>query len=188
MGKVFGWVLVALILVVVGIFGYAATKPDTFRIERSITVNAPADRIYPLLEDFRAWEQWSPFPAGEKITYSGAEKGKGAITTWSGKTTGDGSREITEVTPMEMVRMKLVFPAMKAQFMVDFTLKREGEGTRVTWANYGSNTFMAKIFGIFMSMDKMMGDDMQARLAGLKKTVEAMPAQVKPVEKKSRKK
>jgi len=184
MKKVFGWVLVALVLVVAGILGYAATKPDAFRIERSVTINASAERIYPLIEDFRAWEQWSPFPEGEKITYSGTEKGKGSITTWSGKKTGDGSREITETVPLEMVKMKLDFPAMKTQFMAEFIIKREGEGTRVTWANYGSNPYMAKVFGLFMSMDNMMGDDMQVRLTGLKKVVEAMPAPATPMKKK----
>jgi hypothetical protein len=175
-------------LVVAGILGYAATKPDTFRTERSININASAEAIYPMLEDLHAWDKWSPFPDGEKVTYSGAEKGKGSITAWSGKTTGDGSREITEVTPNEMVRMKIEFPAMKAHFMADITLKREGEGTKVTWANYGNNMFMAKVFGIFMSMDKMMGDDMQSRLVSLKKTVEAMPAPVKAAAKAAKKK
>ena len=135
MKKILGWVLIAFAVVVAAVLGYAATKPDAFRIERSVTVNAPAEKIYPMIEDFRAWEKWSPFPADEKVTYSGAEKGKGSITSWSGKTTGEGSREITEAVPMGMVKMKLDFPAMKTQFMAEFTLKREGEGTRVTWSN-----------------------------------------------------
>ena len=187
MGKVFGWVLVALVLVVVGVLGFAATRPDTFRIERSININASAEKIYPLLEDFHAWDKWTAFPEGTKVTYSGPEKGKGSITVWSGKATGEGSREITEVMPNELVRMKLEFPAMKAHFMVDFTLKREGEGTKVTWANYGNSTYMSKVFGLFMNMDTMMGNDMQGRLASLKKTVEAMPAPV-PMMKKAVKK
>lgn len=184
MNKVIGWVLVALVLFIAGILGFAAIKPDAFRIERSITINAPAEKIYPLIEDFRAWEQWSPFPDGEKVTYSGTEKGKGSITTWSGKNTGEGSREITEVVPLQMVKMKLDFPMMKTGFMTEFILKREGEGTRVIWANYGSNPYMAKIFGIFMNMDKVMGDDMQGRLISLKKSVITIPSTAKPVKKK----
>lgn len=178
--KILGWVLIALVLVVAGIAGYAAMQPDVFRVERSVTVNAPAEKIYPLIEDFHAWEQWSPFfdkdEPDTKITYSGAQKGKGAVCSWSGKRLGAGSREITEATPKEKVRIKLDFTApMQAQMTADFILKREGLGTKVSWANYGSNPFVAKLFGIFMSMDKMMGDDMQSRLLDLKKTVEAAP-------------
>ncbi len=33
----------------------AATKPDIFRVERAITVRAPPDRIFPLINDFRQW-------------------------------------------------------------------------------------------------------------------------------------
>ena len=43
---------------------------------------------------------------------------------------------------------------------------------------------MAKVFGLFMNMDRMMGDDMQARLSVLKKAVETMPEPVKTKKKK----
>jgi len=65
----------------------AATKPDTFRVERITTIAAPAEKAFGILSDFHQWGAWSPWekldPAMTK-TYSGAEKGKGAITAWKG--------------------------------------------------------------------------------------------------------
>ena len=30
---------------------YAATQPDTFSVQRSASINAPADKIHPLIDD-----------------------------------------------------------------------------------------------------------------------------------------
>jgi hypothetical protein len=45
-------VLVAIVLVV-ALLIYAATRPDTFRVQRSANINAPLEKIYALIEDYR---------------------------------------------------------------------------------------------------------------------------------------
>ena len=49
--------IIALIVVVliVAVLVYAATKPDTFRVQRSASIKAPADTIFPLINDFQKW-------------------------------------------------------------------------------------------------------------------------------------
>jgi hypothetical protein len=39
----------------------AAMKPDQFRVSRSAAIKAPADKIFPLINDFKAWTAWSPY-------------------------------------------------------------------------------------------------------------------------------
>ena len=39
----------------------AASKPATFSVERAITIAAPAERIFPLINDFHQWGSWSPW-------------------------------------------------------------------------------------------------------------------------------
>src|SRR3546814_16216760 len=65
----------------------AALKPDTFHVERSVTIDAPPEKILPLADDYRAWTKWSPyeFDPAMKSSYSGAESGKGSIDEWDGK-------------------------------------------------------------------------------------------------------
>jgi hypothetical protein len=58
--------LIIVVLLVVGIGGvlaYAATKPDTFRVQRTTTIKAPPERLFPLLEDFRTWGAGRPMRA-----------------------------------------------------------------------------------------------------------------------------
>ena len=47
-------VLVAAFLI------YAATRPDTFRVQRTTTIKAPPEKIFPLINDFQRWGAWSP--------------------------------------------------------------------------------------------------------------------------------
>jgi len=53
--------LLIVIVVILGIIGIrAATRPDSFRVERSITIGASPDRIFPLINDFHNFGRWSP--------------------------------------------------------------------------------------------------------------------------------
>jgi hypothetical protein len=59
---------------------------DTYTVERSTTISAPAARVYEEIVDFHNWRNWSPWeeldPALERV-YSGAESGPGAVYSWS---------------------------------------------------------------------------------------------------------
>lgn len=149
---------------------------DTFRYERSITIAAPPERIAPLVEDLHAWTRWSPWdkldPAMER-SYSGAEKGVGAAYAWSGKKAGAGSMRITAATPAQITLALEFLRPFKAQNTVEFTFTPSEGGTRVTWAMSGPRTFMSKLFGLFMNMEKMIGKDFEAGLASLKAAAEA---------------
>ena len=75
--------LVIAVLVAIGaVLGLATTKPDTFRVERATTIQAPPDKVFPLINDFHNWAGWSPWEKmdpGMKRTHSGAQSGKGAV-------------------------------------------------------------------------------------------------------------
>ena len=51
-------VAIAAILAFVVIF--AATRPNTFRVQRSLTIDAAPERIFPLIDDFHNWARWAP--------------------------------------------------------------------------------------------------------------------------------
>lgn len=95
--------LFALVIVAAVVSGLALTQPDSFRIERSIVVKAPPERVFSYLDDFHQWPAWSPWerldPAMQRA-WSGAPRGKGAVYTWSGNDdVGQGRMEITGSAP-----------------------------------------------------------------------------------------
>ncbi|MBC7172911.1 MAG: SRPBCC family protein, partial [Polyangiaceae bacterium] len=93
----------------------ASRKPDSFRIERSTTIDAPPAKVLEWIDDFRRWVDWSPWEELDpelKRTFSGPERGKGAVYEWLGnKRAGAGRMEVIEVTDGSKVEIKLDFIA-----------------------------------------------------------------------------
>jgi hypothetical protein len=171
--------IVVVLLLAVGIaVAFAATRPNSFRIERSIRITAAPDKIYPLIDDFHRWTAWSPYENLDpnlKRTYGGAMNGTGAVYAWEGNgKAGAGRMEITGTAAPSRVTIALDFSKpFVAHNIAEFTMAPEGGVTAVTWAMHGSRPLMIKVMGLFFSMDKMVGKDFETGLATLKSVAEA---------------
>lgn len=168
-------VIIAVFIVVILVL--AATKPDSFRVERSVAINAPPEAAFALVNDFHQWSVWSPFedldPEMER-TYSGAERGEGAVYEWDGnRQAGKGRMEIQESTPPSRILIQLDFTApFESNNISEFTFQPDGESTNVTWAMHGPNKFVGKVMSVFLSMDSMIGSDFERGLEKLRVTAE----------------
>ena len=170
-------VAVGVLVAVAAILILAATKPDSFRIERSVTIQASAERIFPLINDFHNWSQWAPQDREDtsiKRTYSGAASGVGAVSEWtSSGRAGSGKMSITESVPASRVVIDVHFVKPFAAHNVNvFTLEPEGTATKVTWSMEGTNLYFMKLMSVFSSMDRMMGGHFESGLRDLKAAAE----------------
>jgi hypothetical protein len=168
-------------IVVVGAAGalvaYASTRPDTFRVARSTSIEAPPERIFPLISNLRGFASWSPYEAKDpdmKRAYSGPVSGKGAAYEWEGdKNVGKGRLEIAEATPSSNVTMKLdMIKPFAAHNIVEFTLQPNGAATNITWAMNGRTPLLAKVVHVFLDVDRMVGRDFEAGLGKLRAIAE----------------
>jgi uncharacterized protein YndB with AHSA1/START domain len=168
-------------LVIAGLIGallaFAATKPDTFRVERSRRINAPPERVFSHINDLAKWAAWSPWepmdPAMKK-TLSGPPAGKGAVCEWMGNhKVGHGRMEILESVPASRILMKLdFFKPFEAHNQAEFNLVADGGATRVTWAMSGPQPYMAKVMSLVFNCEKMVGPQFETGLANLQTLVE----------------
>lgn len=170
-------IVIVLVVLIAGILIYAATKPDTFTVQRSASIKAPPEKIFPLINDYRNWASWSPYETKDpamKRTFGATTVGKGATYAWDGnKEVGQGSMEIQESVPSSSVRIKLDFmKPFEAHNMVDFILEPQGDTTKVSWNMRGPAPFISKVMQVFINMDKMVGRDFEAGLANLKAVAE----------------
>ncbi len=174
--------MLTTIMMVIGaaiaaLLGYAATKPNTFRVQRSASINAPPDKVFTFINDLHAWASWSPWEKKDramKKTHSGSPQGKGAILEWDGnKDVGTGRMEVLDSTPASKVLIQLDFlKPFEAHNTAEFTLTPKAGATELTWAMYGPQPYMMKIMGFFCDPDKMVGKDFEAGLTGLKAVAE----------------
>jgi hypothetical protein len=172
------FILLGIAIVIAGILVYAAMQPDTFRIERTTSINAPPEKIFPLVNSLRSGEQWSPYYKKDpamKGTYSGPESGVGAAYKFAGnKDVGSGRLTITGSSPPGKVMMRLqMLTPIAADNVVEFTLAPRGATTDVTWAMQGRQPFLGRVVCLFFNMDEMVGKDFAAGLASLKAIAES---------------
>jgi len=169
-------ILIALAAIIVVLIVVVALQPSDFRIVRSASILAPPSALFAQVNDFHKWESWSPWekldPAMKK-SFEGAPSGTGAIYAWAGNDqVGEGRMTVTGSRPDEFIRIKLEFlKPWEATNTTEFTFTPEGDRTAVTWSMSGENNFMSKAFGLFMNMDKMIGDDFEKGLAQLESAV-----------------
>ncbi|WP_407156695.1 SRPBCC family protein [Bradyrhizobium sp. STM 3557] len=154
----------------------ASAKPDTFRVQRSAVIAASPERIFPLIADFHQWAGWSPWehrdPAMKRI-FEGPQSGVGAIYAWNGnRNVGAGRMEIIEATPSRIV-IKLDFiKPFAGHNIAEFALRPNGPSTEIVWTMHGPAPFLSKLMQLVMNMDRMIGKDFEAGLAGLKRLAE----------------
>ncbi len=174
-------VAVIVVVAIAAILILGAMRPDTFVVQRSATINAPAEKIFPLINDYKNWASWSPYEKIDpdmKRTFSGAPNGKGAIYQWEGnKNIGNGRMEILDTSPSRIdIKLDFIAP-FEAHNMAEFTMTPEGGGTNVnstnvTWAMRGPIPYKFKIMHVIFNMDKMVGNQFAEGLANMKRVAE----------------
>lgn len=170
-------VAIVVVVLIGAVLAFAATRPDVFRVQRATSIKAPPEKIFPLINEFDRWGAWSPYEKKDpamKRARSGPAAGKGAVYAWEGNgEVGQGRMEIADAAAPSRVTIKLDFvKPFEAHNIVDFTLEPKGDATSVTWAMHGPANYLSKLIGLFIDMDKMIGKDFEAGLAGLKAIAE----------------
>ncbi len=170
--------LAALAVAVLVVLGLAMRRPKTFTITRTAAMTAPIARVFAQINNFYNWGNWSPWakkdPAA-KGRFEGEAAGTGAIFHWDGNNqVGAGSMRIVESRAPDYIHYEIHFlRPMVAINQGYFTLREDGSETHVTWSMSGELNLLSRIAWLFMDMDKMIGDDFEKGLAGIKTIAES---------------
>ena len=165
-------ILIVLLIAIVGVLGYAATRSDTFQVQRKAVIAAPPEKVFAMIDDFRRWNEWSPWdkldPAMTR-TFGGPATGVGATYAWAGNSAvGEGRMEILESTAPSKIRIKLDFiKPFESNNVTEFVLVPRDGGTDVTWTMQGPNLYVSKLMDTFVDMDTMIGKDFEKGLADM---------------------
>jgi len=169
--------LVALVLIIVA---GAYLTPRNVHVERTVTIDASAEVIFPYLNNYQHFYRWSPWSDRDpNATYAfeGPAEGVGARMTWSGNNqVGTGSQEITVSEFPNHLEAYLDFGGEGDAIAYFDLVPAEGGGTDVTWGfdtDMGMNP-VARYMGLLM--DKLVGADYQQGLENLRDLVESEQA------------
>lgn len=150
--------------------------PGSYTVERSLTINAKPDKIYPLIASAKRWPEWSAwnqtrFP-DMTYNYSGPESGVGSESNWNGKSSGKGRMKMTKADPAKGITYDLDFEDGTYLSVGTISLEPAGDATKVLWVTTGNlNGPVQRWMGLLM--DKFMGPDFETGLKNLKEKTEA---------------
>jgi len=173
----FKYIAIALAVAVAAVLAAAATRPDTFRVERAIRVSAPPEKIFHYVNDFHQWGVWSPYEKLDpsmKRSFGGTPAGNGAVYEWAGNSkAGAGRMQIIDsITPSRVI-IKLDFSKpITGHNRAAFTFQPVANDTEVTWSMDGPSPYIAKLMGLFFNMDQLIGRDFETGLGNLKSVSE----------------
>ena len=179
--KIAGLIAAALLALVLLVVAYAATRPDSFRVERRLRIAAPPEKLYPLISDLRGFNRWNPWARKDPAMsghYSGPSGAQvGAKYAWQSREMGEGSMQLTALDAGRSATYRLEFiKPFAALNQAAFTLTPDAQGgTEVGWAMEGPSPLMSKVMGLFFNMDRMIGDDFEQGLRNLQQ-IAAMPS------------
>ena len=166
--------LVALPLAAVALI--AAGRPGTFRVERSTTVQAPPEKIHALINDMRQFNTWNPYNRKDPAMrgeYRGPASGPGAAYHFEGnQDVGKGSLRILATVARQVTMQLHMIEPFEGRNTVEFILAPQAGATQVTWAMHGPSPYLGRLAGVFFDMDRMIGQDFESGLAGLKAIAE----------------
>ncbi|MEW6434482.1 MAG: SRPBCC family protein [Myxococcota bacterium] len=172
--------VLALLLLAVAV---GSLLPRQWRVERSVVIAAPPERIHPFLDDLRRWPEWAAWnkEMDSKVvwTYGGPDRGVGARWAWNGPVMGKGRMEIVASDPVKGLRIDEAIESETVNAHARFDFAPEGAGTKVTWIDEG--TLPPVVGGFFRGMiEDMLNQHFSTGLAKLKAAVEALPPPAPP--------
>jgi len=173
--KVVKWILIVLLALIAALFIGGMLLSPTFTVTRSVVIDAPAEKVYPLVADPRQWKRWSVWMQRDpamQVDYSGAQSGEGAKWAWRSESQGDGSMTFTAAEPGRRIVYDLYFPDFGTTSTGDLNFVPQGAGTRVTWTMNGDMGSNPLYRWFALAMDSMVGKDFDAGLANLKALAE----------------
>jgi hypothetical protein len=167
--------VIAIVAVVIVTFVTiaGAIAPKKYAVSRSIEINASNEEIYENINLFSKFDDWSPWAEKDlnmKIAITGVDGTVGSKYIWAGNSeVGKGEMIKTVAESNKRIEYDLNFSEpFEANDKSYMTIEPNGNTNKVTWGMNGAMAFPFNIFGLFMSMDDMIGKDFEKGLNKLK--------------------
>ena len=173
---------IILLVIALALTGFIMSLNGEGNLERSIIVNAPAEKVFMVVNDFgyaKDWSPWLQIDPDAKYVYSENTSGLGAKYSWESDNdqVGNGRQEIIESIPNELVNTRMAFGDMLGDYTAAFKLTAAEGGTEVTWtlvSKASNGGVMEKFFVDYIS-DNVIGPTYEEGLKELKKFIEGLP-------------
>lgn len=173
--KIVKWLVAIVMALVAVLFVGGMLLSPKFTVKRELQIQAPPDKVYALVADPREWRAWSAWNKRDplmEIVYTGPASGAGAAWAWKSQSQGDGKMTFTAAEPNQRLAYDLYFPDFGTTSTGELMMEPMPGGTRVVWTMNGDMGKNPLFHWMALMADRMVGEDFEAGLAGLKALAE----------------
>ncbi|NBS34661.1 MAG: polyketide cyclase [Methylocystaceae bacterium] len=172
-------ILLFMLAVLSGIIIFISLKSDKFHVARSVIVECGPEIVYPFINDFHKWRDWSPLAtpsANASTEFDGSPLGAGAIYQWADDARlGAGKMKIIESSQNERVIIKRhIKKPLEVIDDISFNLTEAGAQTEIIWEVNRRLDFIGKAANLLKSLENRTGSDLEEGLKRLKIAVEKL--------------
>jgi effector-binding domain-containing protein/uncharacterized protein YndB with AHSA1/START domain len=161
------WILTAIAITVLAPLIYLASLNGSFRVRRSLEIEAPLEQVFAAVVDLKSWPQWSPWLLHEpdaELIYSDDYQAEGGYFSWAGKVVGAGKLTHLEIRPQRSIHQQIEFlKPFRSVNQVDWEFEKLGGKTLVSWEMSGRMPFLFRFMA--KRMEPMIGRDYELGLA-----------------------
>jgi uncharacterized protein YndB with AHSA1/START domain len=146
--------------------------PSSWSTERTRTLAAPPDQVFPWLEDLARWREWSAMGQVEGIL-SDPSRGAGATLEWDDPQWGAGTFRITEVAPDRRVlyEVEVEDGSIRTRGSIHVSPGDSG-GTDIRWREEGDLGWNPLLAYFALGMERMQGDELDKSMDRLQALLE----------------
>ena len=170
------YLVIALVALVI-ILSFVA--PNDITLERSVSIDAPAEVVFDHAVNFEKNKEWSPWmklDPNMKSELIGPDGKVGTVYKWESEVenVGHGEQSITKIEPNQRIDTHLKFiKPWESEADAYITLAEDAGKTNTTWGFHTKAAFPMDIMMMVMNVDKVLGADYEKGLASLKAVAEA---------------
>ena len=175
MNAVIKTIVYLIVAFTVVFYGGAYVLPPEARVERSVEIAAPPEKVFAIAGDLRRVPEWSPWVSTDPATrfeFDGPEQGVGQVMRWASNNplVGNGTEKVTEF----VVNERLVTQSDYGEFgtsISTMSLVASGTGTKLT------RSFASTLPGVIdrwagLMIDGSVGTEYEKGLANIKALAE----------------
>lgn len=145
--------------------------------EKSISINAPVEKVWQNTNTLRGMDEWSPWndlDPGMKKDWIGTAGQAGEKVCWESKTAGNGCQEVIKIdAAKKRIDTEITFlTPYKSEAHAYVSVVPEGNGSKATWGFTSKIPYPFTVMKIFMDMEGVIGKDYEKGLSRLKEISE----------------
>jgi len=174
-------IFIVILVLVALVFLLSMFLPASFKMEKSISIEADKDVVFKLVNDLRKWEAWSPWAEKDPLIYNDKNAfstpsfGEGAIFKWNSEdeSVGEGSIIISKSENNKYIENEIDLGMGTSKGY--WVFEDEDNDVKVLWGievDFGFNP-IKKFFGLFM--EEYISLDFERGLERLKNEAEKLP-------------